>query len=138
MTTIFGREKMLSLFPLPPRSYLVCSIHGKQAAVHRLVATAFIPNPENKSLVNHINGIPCDNRVGNLEWVTISENVLHAHGLGLIVNYAQKLTHDQIREIRKELAAPGRIQKQIAEKYGVTQPCISGIKLGRLYRHVKN
>ena len=58
----------------------------KSFKVHRLVAQAFIPNPNNKPEVNHIDGNKINNNIDNLEWVTSSENSIHAYETGLNPN----------------------------------------------------
>lgn len=74
-------------FGLNTRGYpmVILGKNGKRIGklVHRLLALQFLPNPENKPCVNHINGVKTDYKLENLEWVTQSENALHAHRIGL-------------------------------------------------------
>lgn len=64
--------------------------------VHRVVAAAFIPNPENKPEVNHIDGNKRNNHVSNLEWVTRSENAKHMHDSGLFLRRTGTKYDDKI------------------------------------------
>lgn len=106
----------------------------KSKLVHRLVAQAFIPNPENKKCVNHKDGNKRNNCVNNLEWVTHSENMKHAiktnlchvPGLSGEQHPNRKLTRDQIEEI-KTLFADGIVRSTIAKRYGVSKEQIYNI-----------
>lgn len=61
--------------------YIALSIKGvvKHEPVHRLVAIAFMPNPDNKPQINHINGVKNDNNIKNIEWCDASENGIHSY-----------------------------------------------------------
>ncbi len=78
-----GQVARLSPQRTSTKGYRKVSVGGKDVFVHRLVAEAFIPNPNGWPEVNHINGDKADNRAQNLEWCTRSMNMLHAYDTGL-------------------------------------------------------
>lgn len=96
----------------------------KTFLVHRLVAETFIPNPENKLTVNHIDGNKKNNNVNNLEWATAHEQEVHSFALGL--NYARKgenanraeLNWDAVHFIRKSY--PEYSVNELAKKFNIT------------------
>lgn len=118
-----------------PRVTLSKGSKKKNHSVARLVAEHFIPNPQNKEQVNHINGIKTDNSVENLEWCTIQENIKHSNetGLAKVVsgeNHMWAVLKDaEVIEIYKR-AKRGEPQKQIAEEYNTCISVVSRIKNG--------
>ena len=81
------KERILTEFPKDRDGYCRGSVQKLDGTwtsqpVHRLVAKAFIPNPDNKQAVNHIDGNRQNNRIENLEWVTPKENVIHSFSFG--------------------------------------------------------
>ena len=107
---------------------------GKQVrvSVHRLVAETFIPNPENKPEVNHIDGDKTNNCVSNLEWVTTSENAIHAFETGLRKPKDQKGESNTMAKLTKENVLSIRKSKEkveaLANKFGVSKSAIYKIK----------
>lgn len=72
---LFNKYTKEEFIPKPNKyGYRSLKINGERVMLHRLVATIWIPNPENKPQVDHINRIRTDNRVENLRWVTNAEN----------------------------------------------------------------
>jgi len=111
-------------------------------SVHRLVAKEFVPNPDNKPQVNHIDGNKDNNHYSNQEWVTNEENMAHRytvlksfnHRKGSACNFS-KLKEENIYEIKKLIdnKIPMTI---IAKQFGVGHTTICEIKAGRSWSHL--
>ena len=117
------------------------SVQGKSitCGVHRLVAQAFIPNPENKKEVNHINGIKTCNWYKNLEWATRQENANHALETGLI-NIGEnvptaKYTEEDVHNVCK-LAEQGMGAEKISKTLNVSKSFVVGIIYRGEWKHI--
>lgn len=144
-----GRE-----LPLPERTLVAAndgagypfvglSMYHKltQIKVHTLVAKHFIPNPENKPQVNHIDGNKLNNNASNLEWVTSQENVIHAMEIGLSRkqkgenNMKNILTEKEVVAIR-QIDFTKITQARVAKIYGVYYTCINKIIHRKTWIHI--
>jgi len=114
----------------------------KTQKVHRLVAIAFIENPENKPTVNHIDGIKMNNFVSNLEWNTYSENTQHGYDIGLhksvkgSKHYRAKLSEKEVLEIRRIFATGEYTKTALGEMFDVSQMLISYIVNRKRWTHI--
>lgn len=109
------------------------TVEGKvyRTSLHRLVALQFIPNPENKSEVNHKDGNKLNNHVSNLEWVTTRENELHAYKTGLKgtgEKHPNTFFKDEDIIAIRQLASQGISKKVIARLYNT--------RIDNIYRYV--
>ena len=138
------RDKFLKLC-VNSSNYKKCVLKGKNLYVHRLVAQAFIDNPNNLEEVNHKDGNKWNNNVDNLEWVSKSENAKHAFDLGLrnISGYTRykvaqsghifsQMDIDSIFE----MYAGGMSKKEIAQKMGCYDSAICNILNGKTYNQI--
>lgn len=105
--------------------------------LHRLVAEAFIPNPNNLPCINHIDCNPENNNIFNLEWCTHSHNSRHAYITGRLnksgeKNSMAKLTPESVMDI---FNYKGK-SKYMMQKYNISQCTFSDIKTGRRWGHI--
>jgi hypothetical protein len=117
--------------------YLATSLYKNNCPIqmksHKLVAIAFIPNPEHLPIVNHKKGIKWDNRATELEWVTSSENQFHSFKIGLRIPlqgenlYNAKLTNEQVIEIKLKYIPNIYGVCKLAREYNVSHVLISRI-----------
>lgn len=114
----------------------------KQKTIHRMVAIAFVQNPENKKEVNHIDGDRSNNRSENLEWCTAKENIAHAFNKGLMgVRKGQKvgipkLTEDIVIEIRRLHSNKEMSNAKIAKKYKIHTGTVADIINRKNWKHI--
>ena len=144
MTNTF-QGKILSSVP-NSRDYQQVSLYKngtkKSIRVHRIIMESFIgPRPDGKQ-INHIDGDRKNNRLDNLEYVTQSENMLHAYRIGLQLpvwgeaHGQGKLTEENVHEIRR-LILEGMPQRLIAIRFNVCQQMISMIATKKRWHYLK-
>ena len=112
---------------------------------HREVALAFLPNPNLKTQVNHIDGDKQNNHLLNLEWCTPQENMDHAYATGLkskdhitrLGQQGRRIPLIEVPNIRRRYAEGNVTQRALANEYGVERTSVHHIvKFKGSYEHV--
>lgn len=139
-----SKERMLEIC-VSRNGYLFVPLckNGKRKnhRIHRLIAQSFIPNPENKTQVNHIDHDIWNNNLDNLEWVTQSENMKHSFSnpkrkkpnVRGDNNPNSKLNLTKAEEIKNQYKSGLYTQKELGNMFGVGQGQISRIILNKVW-----
>ena len=119
--------------------------HGpehKHFLIHRLVASAFIPNPEDKSDVNHIDGNKANNRASNLEWMSNADNQRHSVSAGLrrlgASHHKSKLTDSDVTAIRRESSNSTATIQELASRFNISTTQVGNIIHRKNWRHLND
>ncbi|QDU20570.1 NUMOD4 motif-containing HNH endonuclease [Urbifossiella limnaea] len=130
------------------KGYKQVNVRGERgrrsAAVHRLVALAFLGPPPSRYVCHHINAVKDDNRPQNLVWLTIGQNVRLAHQMRLVPfdhmkgerNPAAKLTDDRVRAMRAQGRA-GETSVALAAAFGVSVRSVDKVLARQAWKHVE-
>lgn len=138
----FGRVKSKKKILSPWNDgvgYRKVSIHAEVHKVHRLVAAAFIENPNNYPCVNHKDGDKSNNNVCNLEWCNHSQNRTHAIRIGLVKQGCDRgdsrLTLAQVISIKSDYATGNFSQRELALKHGIGKSSIQLLLTNKTYKN---
>ena len=153
VTKVF--EKLMRSRPMPNNkcpSYVAIGIdlrkeggERKTVRVSRLVATAFVPNPDSLPVVNHIDSNPANNQADNLEWTTLKGNSQHCVKSGRVFTGGQKgvkngrckHSEDQIRQAKSLLAERKFSHQEIANATSMTRSAVAELSCGRRWKHIE-
>lgn len=129
------RRSLLKQWP-SHQGYMIARLSRPRAivSVHRLVAAAFLKNPDGKPGVNHIDSNRANNTTENLEWCTQAENMAHARAMAR--ERESGLTDDDVREMRTMFASGQYSWQDLADWFGVSKRCVGKVVKGESYAHV--
>lgn len=142
----FTKQSGKVLTPAETDGYLKVALSMNRSLrsfrVHRLVAIAFVDNPDSLQEVNHKDGDKLNNQSSNLEWCTHSQNVKHAFDNGLSIalrgseNGNAKLAADDVIAIRSEYEYGKVTLLHLAKKYGCSKRNVLDIVHNRIWKHL--
>lgn len=139
----FYKERVLKSYYIQNKGYKSIKLYKnnktKNFTIHRLIAIAFIPNPNNHPIINHIDGNPLNNKIENLEWCTYKHNSKHMYDTLFYPPPNRKISDLDIEHIltyKDEWLSKKRngISLMLSKKYNVCQQAITSILNGSTFK----